>query len=89
MEQAREQVTVKWIADDPSQFIRGSIETISSASILAVNGVDVAAGLAGSALNVGDLLKVSRSAVVMPSDVDVQLREPRTKRPRLMEGKDT
>lgn len=84
-------VTVKWIADDPKHYLHGSIEQISWRSILSVNGVDVAS-LAGSLnLNVGDLLKVSTwpmwSAVVMPFDAaDL---EPRTKRPRMMESKDT
>ena len=88
-------VTVKWIADDPKHYLHGSIEQISWGSILSVNGVDVAsASVVGSLhLNVGDLLKVSTwpmwSAVVMPFDAADHDLEPRTKRPRMMESKDT
>ena len=88
-------VTVKWIADDPKHYLHGSIEQILWGSILSVNGVDVASAsvTVGSLnLNVGDLFKVSTwpwpmwSAVVMPFDAaDHDL----TKRPRMMESKDT
>ena len=89
-------VIVKLIANDPKHYLHGSIEQISLGSILSVNGVDIASAsvTVGSLnLNVGHLLKVSTwptwSAVVMPFDAADHDLEPRTKRPRMMESKDT
>ena len=93
MEEQGQTVTVRWIADDTKHYLHGSVERIPWASVLAVNGVDVASFRSTVNVQVGDLLKVSTwpmwSAVVMPYDAELQI-EPRTKRPRMqMESKRT